>query len=97
ARNGLMQLPDETVEYNFLHAVAPIAEQWTPLAELQAKHLIPRSKLQAAWPNLTQLRGHVAAEREISEPKPEQSPLHAGFIDLPRNTLDHPPPKATPA
>jgi glucose-6-phosphate isomerase len=88
ARNGLVQLPDEAVEYNFLHAVAPVVEQWTPLAELQQKHLIARSRLQAIWPSLTALRGQVAAEREIVEPKPEQAPLHAGFIDLPQKMLD---------
>jgi glucose-6-phosphate isomerase len=83
-----MQLADESVEYNFLNAVAPNTELWTPLAEVQSKNLIPRARLQAVWPSLTALRGQIAAEREIADPKPEQAPLHAGFIDLPQRMLD---------
>ncbi len=86
---GLMQLPDEAVEYDFVNAVAPAAEPWTPLAEIQSKNLVPRARLQAIWPSLTTLRGQVAAEREVIEPKLEHSQLlHTGFIDLPQKLLE---------
>jgi glucose-6-phosphate isomerase len=86
--SGLMQLADEAVEYDFLNAIAPPAETWTPLAEIQSKNLIPRARLQAVWPSLTTLRGQIVAEREIVDPKPELAPLQAGFIDLPQKLLD---------
>ena len=41
-----MQLPDETIEYHFQGALAPPAEGWTPLAELQAQQLVPPARLE---------------------------------------------------
>src|SRR5262249_45081719 len=35
-----------------------------------------------------QIRGQIAAERELQRPVPEMLPLDAGFIDLPQQTLD---------
>jgi glucose-6-phosphate isomerase len=87
--NGIMQLPDEAVEYAYTNVLAPPAsESWTPLVELQAKNLLGRQRLQALVPSLMLVRGQVASEREMVEPKPEQLPLHAGFIDLPLKTLE---------
>ena len=83
-----MQLPDETVEYHFQNAMLPPSDGWTPLAELQAKNLLPKSRLQVLIPGLTLVRGQVAAEREVAEPRPDQPPLQAGFIDLPQKLLD---------
>lgn len=85
---GLMQMLDEAVEYNFAHALCGSVDPWTPLAELQAKHLLTRPRLQQLAPTLMTLRGQIAAEREINEPRPDQQPLHAGFIDLPQKLLD---------
>src|SRR5204863_1782880 len=85
---GAMQLPDETVEFSYANALLPHPEAWTPLAELQARNLLPKARLQALGPALMQIRGQVAAEREVVEPKPEQQPLQPGFIDLPLKLLD---------
>jgi glucose-6-phosphate isomerase len=83
-----MHLPDETIEYQYQGAVAPAAEAWTALAELQAQHLVPPSRLKAMLPQLQAARSQLAAERELSDPPPDQRPLEAGFIDLPQKTLD---------
>jgi glucose-6-phosphate isomerase len=83
-----MQLADEALEYSYQNALAQPAETWTPLAELQAKHLLSRVRLQALLPTLNMTRGQIASDREIIDPKPEQAPLHSGFIDLPFRTLE---------
>ena len=83
-----MQLADEALEFIFQNALAPLPEACTPLAELQAKHLLSRARLQNLLPTLNMTRGQIASEREIIDPKPEQAPLHAGFIDLPYRTLE---------
>lgn len=89
-RNGTagLQLADEVVEFSYTHALAWPPESWSPLAELQAKHLLTRPRLQSLTQQLTTLRGQVAAEREMTDPRPDQQPLHAGFIDLPTKLLD---------
>src|SRR5262249_53566856 len=86
--SGHMQLADEALEYIFQNALAPIPDAWTPLAELQAKHLLSRTRLQALLPTLNLTRGQIAAERGMLDPKPDQVPLQAGFIDLPYRTLE---------
>src|SRR4051812_39242869 len=83
-----MQLPDETIEYHYQGAVAPPADGWTPLTELQARHLLNPARLRALLPQVQQVRSQVAAERELIEPPPDQRPVEAGFIDLPQRTLD---------
>src|SRR5262245_13170615 len=84
-----MQLADEALEYIFQNALAPLPDAWTPLAELQARHLLSRPRLQNLLPTLNMTRGQIASEREVIDPKPEQSPLHAGFIDLPYKMLEN--------
>src|SRR4029078_3386253 len=37
---------------------------------------------------LIKVRGQIAADRELKNPAPEQTPLHSGFIDLPQQTLE---------
>jgi glucose-6-phosphate isomerase len=83
-----MQLPDEAVSYNYQGLLGAPAEEWTPLAELQARHLLPPARLRELVPRLTQVRGQVAAERELPQVPPELQPLEAGFIDLAQKTLD---------
>ncbi|HEX4591089.1 MAG TPA: glucose-6-phosphate isomerase [Gemmataceae bacterium] len=83
-----MQLSDETLEYLFQGVLAPVAEGWTPLAELQTQQLLSPARLRSILPQLQQVRGQLAAERELLDPPPEQRPLEAGFIDLPQKTLD---------
>ncbi len=82
-----MQLPDETLEY-FFHGFAVPSETWTPLAELQAKHFLPPTRVRGLLPTLQQVRSQIAAERELVNPSPELRPLDSGFIDLPQKTLD---------
>jgi glucose-6-phosphate isomerase len=83
-----MNLPDESIEYHFQGTVAPASEAWTPLAELQAQHLLPANRLKALLPQLQSARSQLAAERELLDPPADQRPLEAGFIDLPQKTLD---------
>lgn len=83
-----MQLPDENIEYQYGRLITPPAESWTPLAELQAKHLLSDDRVEAMKAKLNTVRGQVAAERELLNPPPRLQPLQAGFINLPQQTLD---------
>jgi glucose-6-phosphate isomerase len=83
-----MHLPDETIEYLFQGTLAPPADGWTPLAEVQSAQLLPPGRLRAMLPHLQQARSQLAAERELIDPPPDQRPLDVGFIDLPQKTLD---------
>ena len=82
-----MQLPDEAIAYQYQGLLQPW-EEWTPAAELRAKHFLPASKLRDLMPRLMQVRSQVAADRELKQPPPEMQPLDAGFIDLPQKLLD---------
>src|SRR5437016_1633095 len=88
SHNGVVQMPDEAIEYTFSHSLLPSIDVWTPLAELQSKQMLARQRVQALAPTLMTLRGQVTAEREIAEPRPEQLPLLPGFIDLPIKLLE---------
>ncbi len=83
-----MQLPDEAVSYDYQGLLAPSGEEWTPAAELRARHFVSPARLKDLQARLTQVRGQVAAERETQNPPPELRPLDAGFIDLPQKSLD---------
>jgi glucose-6-phosphate isomerase len=83
-----MQLPDEAVGYEYRGLLAPQQEEWTPAAELRARHFLSPARLKELQPRLAQVRGQVAAEREMQQVPPELQPLDAGFIDLPQKTLD---------
>jgi glucose-6-phosphate isomerase len=84
-----MQLPDEAITYNYQALLLAPAEEWTPAAELQARHFLPPARLRDLVPRLLQVRSQVAAEREMAgAPPPELQPLDAGFIELPQRTLD---------
>jgi glucose-6-phosphate isomerase len=83
-----MQLPDEAVGYEYRGLLAPPNEEWSPAAELRARHFLPAARLKEIQPRLMQVRGQVAAEREMQQVPPELQPLEAGFIDLPQKTLD---------
>src|SRR6516162_3548858 len=87
-RRDAMHLPDETIEYLFQGTLAPPADGWTPLAEVQSAQLLPPGRLRAMLPHLQQARSQLAAERELIDPPPDQRPLDVGFIDLPQKTLD---------
>ena len=83
-----MQLPDEAVSYESQGLLTPPGEEWAPAAELRARHFLPPQRLKDLQPKLMQVRGQVAAEREMPVAPPELQPLDAGFIDLPQKTLD---------
>lgn len=83
-----MQLPDENIDYQFTRLLARQAEAWTPLVELQAQHFLSPERLDAVKPWLNQVRGRVAAERELVNVPAKDQPLQAGFIDLPQKLLD---------
>jgi glucose-6-phosphate isomerase len=83
-----MQLPDEAVSYDYQGLLLPPHEEWTPAAEARARHFLSPARLKEIQPRLTQVRGQVAAEREMQQVPPELQPLDAGFIDLPQKTLD---------
>ena len=60
-----MELPDEAILYNYQGLLAPVGEEWTPAAELRARHFLPPARLKDMAPRLMQVRGQVAAEREM--------------------------------
>jgi len=83
-----MQLPDEAIEYTYQRLLAPLPDAWTPLAELQSQNFLSLDRLDQLRPLMNTLRGRVAADREMQNPLPKDTPLQAGFIDLPQKTLD---------
>ncbi len=83
-----MQLPDEAVSYDYQGLMAPPREEWSAAAELRARHFLAPGRLKEIQPRLLQVRGQVAAEREMQQVPPELQPLNAGFIDWPQKTLD---------
>jgi glucose-6-phosphate isomerase len=84
-----MELPDEAIAYHYESLLVPCGEDWTPAAELRARHFLDPERLKDLTPRLMQCRSRVAAEREIRIVPPEQTPLEPGFIDLPQATLDN--------
>src|SRR5262249_46804238 len=83
-----MQLPDEAVTYQYQNLLAPPATEWNPAGELRAREFLQPPLLRDCTPRLMQIRGQVAAERELKDLPPELQPLDAGFINLPQDTLD---------
>lgn len=83
-----MQLPDEAITYQYQSLLVPPLEDWTPTAELRAKHYLPLTALRDAVPRLLAVRSQIATERELRQVPAELQPLDAGFIDLPQKTLE---------
>jgi glucose-6-phosphate isomerase len=83
-----MQLPDEAISYQYQALLVPALEEWTPAAELRARHFLPVGAIKEFEPRLLHVRSKVAADRELKNPPPELAPLDSGFIDLPQKTLD---------
>src|SRR5271156_3078573 len=83
-----MQLPDEAIAYQYQNLLIPVADEWTPLAELRAKHYLAPARVKALSQQVMQIRSQVAAERELQQVPAEQRPLEPGFIDLPQRLLD---------
>jgi glucose-6-phosphate isomerase len=83
-----MQLPDEAITYEYASALIPGVDEWTAAAELRAKHFLSPARVRDLAGRMLQIRGQVAAERDLQKPPPELLPLDAGFIDLPQKLLD---------
>lgn len=83
-----MHLPDELLEYDYRRLLTPVADAWTPLAELQAKNFLSQEKLDPLRTKLNAVRGQVAAERELQNPPAKFLPLQVGYIDLPQKLLE---------
>ena len=83
-----MQLPDESIVYQYQTLLVPPIEEWTPAAELRAQHYLDPDDLRDLMPRLLQVRSQVAAERDLRQVPEEMLPLDSGFIDLPQNYLD---------
>lgn len=81
-----MQLPDESIEFNFSGLLSHHNEPWTPLAELQAQHLLTQDRLDALKTQSINVRMQIASER--SQPSDPAKPNGSGFIDLPQKLLD---------
>jgi glucose-6-phosphate isomerase len=84
-----MQLPDESLAYQYQSLLVPPVEDWTPAAELRTRHFLDPAALRSLTPRILQVRSQVAAERELRQVPPEMQPLDAGFIDLPQALLDN--------
>jgi glucose-6-phosphate isomerase len=83
-----MELPDEAVTYQYQGLLIPTTEEWSPAAELRTQHFVAAGRLKELVPRLTQVRGQVAADREMRNVPAELLPLDAGFINLPQDLLD---------
>lgn len=84
-----MELPDEAIDYHIGGLIAsPATDAFTPLVEMQSKHFLTLARLRGLLPLVNQVRGQIAAEREMANPPAELRPLDAGFIDLPQKLLD---------
>ena len=53
-----MELPDEAIAYFYESLLVPADEEWTPAAELRARHLLPRERLKELVPQLMQRSSH---------------------------------------
>lgn len=82
-----MQLPDESIEFNFTGLLSPhLNETWTPLAELQALHLLSQDRLDSLKQQSMNVRMQIASERSLT---PESlKPNGSGFVDLPQKLLE---------
>jgi glucose-6-phosphate isomerase len=83
-----MQLPDEAITYQYQSLLVPTADEWLPAAELRTRHFLSPALLKDLTPRLNQIRGQLAAERDLQHGSSESQPLDSGFIDLPQKTLD---------
>jgi glucose-6-phosphate isomerase len=83
-----MELPDESIDFNYQGLMAPPQEAWTLLGELQSANFLSPERLEALKQSLQAVRMQVASERDLTNPPAKLKPLDAGFIDLPQKLLD---------
>src|SRR5262245_48224960 len=84
-----MELPDEAIAYDPRGLLVPAVEEWTAAAEMRARHFVQPARFKDLFARLMQVRGQIAADRELKNPPPEYLPLEAGFINLPQELLDN--------
>ncbi|HMO34966.1 MAG TPA: glucose-6-phosphate isomerase, partial [Gemmatales bacterium] len=65
-----MQLPDEAITFNYQSLLQQLRtdEEWKPVTELQNQHYLSPNRLKAIVPQMMQVKGQVATERELIEP-----------------------------
>jgi glucose-6-phosphate isomerase len=85
-----MQLPDEAISFHYQNLLVPARpeEEWKPTLELQSQHFLSPQRIKSIIPQMMQVKGQVATERDITEPPPHLRPLDSGFIDLPDKLLN---------
>src|SRR5438270_660969 len=81
-------MPDPTITYDYRGLLADLPGEWTPAAELRARHFLSAERLADLVPRVLQVRTQIDAERRMREAPAELRPLDAGFIDLPQQLLD---------
>jgi glucose-6-phosphate isomerase len=84
-----MQLPDESISYNYQGLLHATTEDWDAASELRARHLLAPSRFKDLHQKLLQCRSQIAADREMRSPPTEALPLEPGFINLPQELLDN--------
>ena len=69
-----MQLPDEAITFNYQSLLfqARPDEEWKPTLEVQSEHFLSQARLRAIIPQMIQIKGQVATERELADP-PDQT------------------------
>lgn len=83
-----MHLPDEHLEYDFSRAITPATDGWSPLLELQSRHLIAPDSLDRLRRLAESARSQIASTRELAPNNGKDGPVYSGFIDHPQRLLD---------
>jgi glucose-6-phosphate isomerase len=85
-----MQLPDETIEFNYQGLLAPNSNNvpWSPLLELQTAHYLRQEQIEALKPQMMLVKQQVGAERELKDPPEKILPLDSAFIDMPGKLIE---------
>jgi glucose-6-phosphate isomerase len=83
-----MQLPDESIEFDYRGLMIPPIDAWTPLAELQSQNFLSSEEIDVIKVQLMQVRSQIASEREMQNPPARLKPLDSGFIDWPSKLLE---------
>lgn len=82
-----MQLPEESITYQYENLLIPTSTDWSPTSELQTQQFLHPDRLRDIQPQLQQAKSQVIAEREMRSNLGNSGPIEAGFIDLPQNLL----------
>jgi glucose-6-phosphate isomerase len=85
-----MQLPDEAISFSYQNLLLQMRpeEEWKPTLELQSQNFLSPQRLKSIIPQMMQVKGQVATERDLVDPPPHLRPLDSGFIDLPDKLLN---------